>query len=86
MISGNDIKSVFDYNFEALSFCPPFFLSKNPLKKYLKEFFFSPLCDGYLKRLVSFIELPAEINLKWPNGSLLSFSIKWNLLCKKFMH
>ena len=41
-------------------------MDKNPLKEYfydLKKKFYSVLCDGYLKWLVSLIEWPAEINL-----------------------
>ena len=41
----------------------------------IKSIFFSLLTGGYLKKQVSFIELPAEINQLKPNGGLLNFSI-----------
>ena len=37
-------------------------MSKNSFKEYIYDFF-SPLCDGYQKRLVFQMEWPAKINL-----------------------
>ena len=38
-------------------------MSKNPWKEYF-WIVFSPLLDDYVKRLVSYMEWPAEINLQ----------------------
>ena len=64
-----DITSGFDTNFLPISFCHlPLFIYSFVFLLTSKNIFknsFSPLCDGYQKRLVSHMEWPAEINLEF---------------------
>ena len=68
MIPDDDITSDFE-NFSLISFCRPYTILFNEWESIekkiitLNKIVFSMLCDGYLKRLVSLMEWPAEI--KW---------------------